>query len=236
MKELPKIDILPVHELILPISKSKALFSPYTVEQERNILTAFEADDSETVIENYKKLLLECFQEPIDFTKQSAQEFLLMAINLRAKSKGEVLDITTTCKKCEKGYSFSVNIEDGIVVKNEDKIKDICKISDDLSFEVVPVRMGFLSKISKMQSESDLMLETATHSISKVFWKDEIFTDFTPETLQEKVTFTYPILKEVFATANGLIKMFLMVKAKCPDKECAHEEEYTIRDFLKYLI
>jgi hypothetical protein len=236
MKDLPEINTLPVHELTLPILKQKVLFSPYTVEQERNILTSFESDEIKTVLDNYKKLIGECFKDPVDFDKLSAQEFVLMALNLRCKSKGEVLDITTKCQKCEKGIETSINMEDHIVIENGDKIKAVCKIDKDLSFEVVPVRMNFLYELDKIESDGDLMIQTAVHSINKVFWKEEIYSDFTPDTLREKVQLTYTTLAKIFEVVNTLAKMKMVVNIKCHDKEdCGHEEEYTIRDFLKYL-
>lgn len=235
MKELPEINTLPVHELYLPVKQQKVKFSPYTVEQERNILTAFEADESDTVIANYQNLINACFMDPIDFDKLSAMEFVLMAVNLRCKSKGEMLEITTECQECKKPIERSINIEDNIIILNENKIKDVCKIDDSLSFEIVPIRMPFLLALKNVSTEGDLMIQTAVHSINKVFWKEEIYTDFTPETLREKIKLTYPILTKIFESVRNLIKITLKVEIICPDKECGHTEDYYIRDFLKYL-
>lgn len=237
MKELPEINTLPVHELYLPVKKQKVNFSPYTVEQERNILTAYESDETDTVVINYQNLIKDCFafDTPLDFDKLSAMEFVLMAVNLRCKSKGEMLEVTTECQKCKKPISLNVNIEENIIILNEDKVKDICKIDDNLSFEIVPIRMPFLLALKGVETEGELMILTAVHSISKVFWNEEIFTDFTPETLREKVKLTYPILTKIFESVRNLIKITLGVEIICPDEECGHKEDYFIRDFLKYL-
>jgi len=235
MKELPDINTLPVHEITLPVLKQKVLFTPYTIEQERNILTASDSKDMHAIINNYKKLINECFEQPMDFTILSAMEFIYMAVNLRCKSKGEVLEIQTKCEKCKKALDFKVNIEDHVILENEGKVKDICKIDDDLSFEVVPVRMPFLLVLDSLDSEPDLLLATAIHSISKVFWKEEIYTDFTPEDLQHKIKLTRPICLKIAKVINTMVKMKMVIEIKCQDEECGHREDYEIREFLKYL-
>jgi len=233
--ELPEINVLPVHDLFLPVQKIDFQFVPYTIDQERSILTALESEDVTAIVNNYIQLIEVCGSKNIEIEKLTAMEFILIAVNLRSKSKGEILDITTKCKKCSKPIELSVNIEDNIITDNADKVKDLCKIDENLSFEIVPVKMGFLYSIDKIKTQTDLMLETAVHSISKVFWKEDIFTDFTPETIKSQISLTYPIIKKIFESSAKLIKMTLKIDIVCGDKECGHKENYVIRDFLKYL-
>ena len=235
MKSLPEINVLPVHELFLPVQKIDYQFVPYTIDQERSILTAMESDDVSAIINNYRQMFEVCGSKNIVVDDLTAMEFILIAINLRSKSKGEILDITTKCKKCSKPIELAINIEDNIITENEDCISDLCKIDDNLSFEVVPVKMGFLYATDRIKTESDLMMETAVHSINKVFWKEDIFTEFTPESLREQISLTYPIIKKIFESSAKLIKMTMKIQVPCSDKECGHKEEYIIRDFLKYL-
>jgi hypothetical protein len=230
--ELPVINVLPVHELFLPVQKAIFKFVPYTIEQERNILTALDSEDVSAIINNYKKLIEVC-GDNADFDTMAAMEFILIAVNLRAKSKGEILDINAKCKKCDTSIELSINIEDHIVTENADVLSDLCKIDDDLSFEIVPIKMGFLYSTDVIKTQQDLMLETAVHSINKVFWKEDIFTDFTPESLKDKISLTYTIIKKIFESSAKLIKVKLKIDMVC--SKCKHEEEYVIRDFLKYL-
>jgi hypothetical protein len=231
MATLPEINVLPVHDLFLPVLKTEFKFVPYTIDQERSILTALDSDDVTAIIDNYKKMIEIC-GNGVDFDKLSAMEFILIAVNLRAKSKGEILDITTKCKKCESPIELSVNIEDHIITENETVVTEMCKIDDDLSFEIVPVKLPFLYATENVKTQTDLMLETAVHSINKVFWKEDIFTEFTPESLKEKISLTYPIIKKIFDSAAKLIRLTLKIEMVC---KCEHKEEYIIRDFLKYL-
>jgi hypothetical protein len=239
--DLPEINVLPVHTIVLPVQNTEFKFVPYTVDQERSILTALDSNDVSAIVNNYIKLIGVC-GDSVDFDKLTAMEFIFIAVNLRSKSKGEILDITTKCKKCENPIELSVNIEDKIVTDNAENVKAICKIDDNLSFEIVPVKMGFLYKVEDIKTETDLMLETAVHSINKVFWKDDIYTEFTPETLKKKISLTFPILKKIFAVSATLVKMTLKLDIECEKKAnegqqigCGNKEQYIIRDFLKYL-
>lgn len=232
--KLPEINVLPVHEIFLPVLNEKYQFVPYTIDQERSILTAVESKDITAIINNYIQLMKVCgsITSDTEIEKLTAMEFIMIAVNLRSKSKGEILDITTKCKKCSKPIELSINIEDKIMTENTEVRKDLCKIDDNLSFEIVPVKMQFLYALEHVKTNTDLMLETAAHSINKVFWKDDIYADFSPEDLKTKISLTHPILNKVFESANKLIKMIMKVEVIC---ECGHKEDYVIRDFLKYL-
>jgi hypothetical protein len=236
MKELPDINTLPVHSITLPVQGITHKFVPYTIEQERNILMALESKDIPAIIDNYKKLIGECFQESVDFETLTAMEFIMIAVSLRGKSKGEVLEITTKCKKCEKPIELDVAIEDHIITENEKVMSKVVKIDDDLAFEIYPARMDFLYRMPEIKTQQDILLETAVHSIKKIIWKEEIFDKVTPDMIKQKVKLTYPILKKIFAAFNELIKIKMVIQVECVDKkDCGHKEDYVIRDFLKYL-
>ncbi len=235
MKALPNINVLPVHSIHLPVQDKKMTFSPYTIEQEKGIVSAIESKDSTAMIDNYKALIGECFHEPVDFAELSAMEFILMAVNLRCKSKGEILNVSTKCKKCEKPIVLDIHLEDNIIIENKDKITGMVKITDDLSFEVGPIKFDFMYKLTEIKTESDLILQTALYSIKKVIWKKEIYPNLDPTELSAKITFSHEMLKEVFNVTMKLIRAKMGINIKCADDKCKHEEKYQISDFLKFL-
>ena len=53
---LPKIDS-PVYDLTLPVSKTTIRFRPFLVKEQRNLMMAMEANDSETIEKNIKQVL-----------------------------------------------------------------------------------------------------------------------------------------------------------------------------------
>ena len=48
---LPRIDS-PVYDLTLPVSKTNLRFRPFLVKEQRNLMMAMEANDSETIEKN----------------------------------------------------------------------------------------------------------------------------------------------------------------------------------------
>ncbi|MCK5343843.1 MAG: hypothetical protein KAR20_10590, partial [Candidatus Heimdallarchaeota archaeon] len=76
--ELPEINILPIHELFLPVQQIKFQFVPYTIDQERSILTALESDDVTAIVDNYRQLIEVCGSKNIDIEKLTAMEFILI--------------------------------------------------------------------------------------------------------------------------------------------------------------
>jgi hypothetical protein len=235
MKELPDINVLPVHSVYLPVQDKKLMFSPYTIEQEKGIVSAIESKDSPAMIDNYKALIGECFHDPVDFETLSAMEFILMSVNLRCKSKGEVLHVTTKCKKCNHPIVMDIHLEDNIIVENQDVKKGMCEITKDLSFEVGPIKFDFLYQLAEIKTESDLILQTALHSINKVIWKKDIYPNLNPSELSEKIKFSHEMLKKIFNETMGLIRMKMMIHSTCDNEDCKNEENYQISDFLKFL-
>ena len=232
--ELPVIDLLPVHQLTLPILKQKVKYRPFTVEQEKGIITANESDKLSDTLNNFMALVKQCLVDTeIDFDKLSAMEFIYISICLRAKSKGESLSLVKTCSECEKKFNINVNLDEAIVFLNEDNTSEIAKISDELQFEVVPLKLNYLHIMDTLETKQDVYLQTALYSISKVIYNDNIYDQFTPEEIAKKIPLVETAIAKIFEATQDLIRMKLIFKSTCT--HCKHEEENEISDFLKLL-
>ena len=108
---LPKINILPTHEVELKILNKNVRFRPYTIEEEKGLVTAMNDDNPKDIIINYISVIQNCLVDDIDFENLSLIDFITIAIYLRAKSQGESLNLTKKeCIECKKTFDFEINI------------------------------------------------------------------------------------------------------------------------------
>lgn len=235
-KSLPNINILPLYEVHLKAMNKKIKYSPFNVEQEKAIIVALENDNLDEIVLNYENVLKTCLKENSDWWDDiSVVDYITLIVNIRAKSKGEDLSLRIKeCDKCKKEFETTINIEDAIKYENEDNLKDIVKITDDLSLEIKPLNYKFLYGLDKLTNEMDMYIHTAIHSISKVFWQNNIFIA-SPEELKEKIikNLRRYDLEKIFKEYKKLISTFLEINVKCPF--CEHEKKEIIRNFLKSL-
>jgi len=233
MKSLPNINVLPVHELKLPVLNKQICFVPFNIEQEKSLINALDDEKTNDIIRNYEQVLKSCLKTDLDWDNLSVVDYITLVIWVRAKSKGESIDlIKKECKGCKKSFEFSIKIEDAIKFKNMGVVKKIVKITDDLSFEIEPLNYKFLFDIDKIKNEMDMYVHTAIHCISKVFWQKEIYKA-EPEELEEKVIkkLRKMDLEKLFKTYGDLVTVFMEVEYVCP--HCEEKEKVVINNFLK---
>lgn len=233
MKSLPEINVLPVHNLKLLVMDKDISFSPFNVQQEKALLVALEENITDDIIRNYENILNSCLNDKIDWESLSVVDYLTLIINIRAKSKGENIELTKKeCKKCKKPFDISINVEDSLKYGNVDNKKDIIKIADKLSFELSPLNYKFLYGLEKIQDEMDMYIHTAKHCISKVFWGNDIYKP-SPDELAEKVikNLRRYDLEEIFKKCGELINIYMDIEYVCPF--CDEKENMVMYDFLK---
>ena len=93
---LPKIDV-PVYELELPVSKRHIRYRPFLVKEQRNLLMALEADDTEIIEQNIRQVLINCTIGEIDVDSLPITDVEFYFLQLRARSVGEVVQNKYKC-------------------------------------------------------------------------------------------------------------------------------------------
>jgi hypothetical protein len=170
---LPKIDT-PVYELDLPLSKKHIRFRPFLVKEQRNLLMALEADDSETIQQNIRQVLANCtLTEDVDFDSLPVVDIEYYFLNLRARSVGEVIENKYKCnnvvegQECGNLMDVKVNILD-IKIENKD-VKDEIQINDKIIVKLKYPQFSLVKRASNMESVTDLAFDMIVESIEWIF-------------------------------------------------------------------
>lgn len=129
---IPKID-LPTYKLVLKSSEKEILFRPFIVKEEKILLLALESGDFDTTLNSVKQVIKNCLLTDIDVDSLPLFELEFIFLNLRARSMGEVVDLTYICEN---------QIDEETICKNEMEIQvDLLQAALDLKLQNTTLKL-----------------------------------------------------------------------------------------------
>ena len=220
---LPKIDA-PVYELELPLSKKQIRFRPFLVKEQKNLMMAMEADDSETIERNIKQVLHNCtLTENIDVESLPVTDVEYYFLQLRARSVGEIVENKYVCtnevngEQCGNKMQASFNLLDIEVETNPD-IKDIVKLTDTIAIKLKYPEFSIVEKLKKKDSAVEVAFEIIMDSIEYIFDGEQYYyANETPK--EELMQFLESLNQDQFSKLeeffNNLPKLNKKLEIKC---------------------
>jgi rubrerythrin len=238
---LPKL-VTPEYTLTLPSNKQKVKYRPYLVKEEKVLLTAMEtAIDEEKSVQNETirnstiTVINECTFNKVDLNALPEFDIEYLFLNIRAKSRGEIVKPVYTCKqKNEKEELCNTDVEievDLTKVKVDFPKEDFSKI---MLSDTVGIQFKYLDSAStaihdKVPDEVEKMFRIMVDSIDYIFDEEKIYKgsetpkkellDFI-EQMDEK---TFEKVKKFFDNTPALRKV---LKFKCP--KCGYKQDITV--------
>jgi len=116
---LPKIET-PKYTLTVPSTGAQLEFRPFLVKEEKILLMAQESDNNKELFKAIRDVIDACTFEKAKVSDLTNFDLEYIFLKLRAKSVGEISDITVKCKHCDAKNDITVNINEIEVVKNEE--------------------------------------------------------------------------------------------------------------------
>ena len=219
---LPKIDV-PVYELTLPLSKKNIKYRPFLVKEQRNLLMALQADDTETIEQNIRQVLINCTLGDIDVDSLPITDVEFYFLNLRARSVGETIQNKYKCNnevdgnECGNIMNVEVNLLDIKVDINPD-LKDIIQITDKLSVKLRYPEFYVVKRFANTDNAADMALDMIAESIEWIYDGEQYYysKESDPAELME---FVESLNQEQFVKMeeffNNLPKLNKNVQMKC---------------------
>ena len=235
---LPKdFRLAPVHKVHLNVMDLDIVLKPYTIEQEKIILTALEAKKPAEMLANYMMIMKDCLLTEIDYDNLSLVDFFHLVIMLRAKSSDENIELQRKeCSnpECKRPYDFSVNTEKALIVENADKKKAIVEVTDNLTFELMPTKFFFLAEMDETKDEYDVLMDKIAYSTSKIVIDKDIYADLEPSDIKETILkqLTKAQLLSLYKGSEEMINLSIEIKSTCPF--CKQNEVEKVQDFLGF--
>lgn len=234
---LPVIDATPSYIITLPVSGKEAKYRPYKVGEEIGFLTANNSEDQSSIINSFFDITDKCIlTEDMNASTLNLVDFGYILLHIRAKSKGELVEVEKTCSKCEFKEPLSFDVIKSIRILNADTKKIVVDVLDNLKIEIGVLPCTYLKDSMKYKDDREtLALFTLASSVRKIVYNGDIHNKFTVEEVLENCinNLTQEQLKNVTEKLSLLPKMVGKVNCKCPN--CQHEDEITLDDLFSFL-
>ena len=238
---LPTIAV-PEYTLTIPSSGKEVKYRPFLVKEEKILLLAMESEKTEEIITATKTIIENCVYGDFDVNEMPTFDIEYIFLQLRGKAKGEVLDLTYKCPKCELEIPININIDDIAVQRNKEHNKDV-KLTEELGVMMKYPNLSLQSKIAQTATdkpEIEGLFETMTACIDYIYDKETTYPakDHTEKEMTdflESLTDTqFQKLSKFFETSPALrheVELHCKHKVKGKGKEkkeCGYKEKMTL--------
>ena len=151
---LPTITV-PKYSLKLPSSGKEIKYRPFLVKEEKILLIAMESEDEKQIIDATTTVINNCIFGDIDVDTMPLFDIEYIFLWLRAKAKGEIIELKYTCPECENPIDISFNVEDVKLTKTENATNKI-ELTESLGIVLNYPNMTIQSKLDQFNDESDI--------------------------------------------------------------------------------
>ena len=182
---LPKID-LPLYELTLPSNGKKIHYRPFTVKEEKILLTAQQSKDADQIVTAIKQIVNNCIVD-YDIDKLALFDLEYALINIRSKSVDNNVEFEIEDPDTKEKIKLVLNLENVKVHRDENHTNRI-PIDDTWTlFLKYPTIDDFADILKKNELSPEKSYEILISSIDKLVSNDEVhnFKDFTKKQVDE---------------------------------------------------
>jgi hypothetical protein len=242
---LPTIAV-PQYELTIPSTEKKVKYRPFLVKEEKVLLIALESENQTNIINAIRTIITNCLYGDVNVDEMPTFDLEFIFLQLRAKSKGEIIDLKYECPKCKTELEVNINTEDVQVIKTPEHT-DTIELDDGLGVVMKYPTIEMQQMIQDIQedkkSEVEGIFTMVTRCIDYIYDKDNTYPlkDYTEKEINDfidsltdkhfqkisKFFDTMPVLKHEFK---------LNCTKKKKDKTCSYKETITLSGLQSFFV
>jgi hypothetical protein len=231
----------PVYVLTLPSTGKPVKFSSFLVRDEKALSLAMMDSRNEVIASTLKEIIKNCTFGQLDVDKLSSFDIEYIFLQLRAKSRGNIIDLEYVCKNeiegvvCDQKNNFSIDLEKITVdMKNAPS----CKI-------MLNDTVGIVMKYPTLDNVLDIQMALANKDINVIYDKMRDFVECVFEGEKVETNFT----NNEFSTWLGTLdqKQFKKIEewfktlptvkshSNVCCKKCGHKDEIDLEGLSSFL-
>ena len=166
---LPTITV-PKYRLTLPSSGKEIKYRPFLIKEEKLLLIAMESEDEKQILDATTTVIKNCIFGDIDIDTMPLFDVEYIFLWLRAKAKGELIELKYTCPECKNTIDVSFNVED-IKIKQIKNHTNKIELAESLGVVLKYPNMTIQSKLDTINDESDIekIFKTIQYCIDYIY-------------------------------------------------------------------
>jgi len=170
---LPIIAV-PKYQLKIPSTNKEVNYRPFLVKEEKILLIAMESEDEVQMTTAIRDIIGNCVYEDLDVKTMPMFDIEYIFLQLRSKSKGEVIDLTYDCGKCKKPIAVQVDLSKIEITKTEGHEPKI-PLSDDVGVIMKYPSMEIQKVINKESTDIENIFSTISSCIDSIWDKENVY-------------------------------------------------------------
>jgi hypothetical protein len=166
---LTDIDTSVYYEDTLPSTGKAVKYRPFTIKEEKALLTAQQSEDANTMLATLESVVQNCVQNCPELTTFDV-EYLF--IRIRAKSVGEESNVVVACQHCDAKNTVTVDLTK-VQLSSKPADKKL-KISDKMVIVMKYPSINDVKKLTECKPEDQVTTAIAI-SIETIYFGDNVF-------------------------------------------------------------
>jgi len=161
----------PTYELEVPSTTAKIKYRPFLVKEEKILLIAMESNDNAEIIQAVKTIVSECTFNKLDLGKMPMFDVEYIFLQIRAKSVGEISNLSLLCQDDMKTYAnVQVNLSE-IEVEVLDGHTNKIELTDEMGIIMTYPTIDSFASTGITNITSTNMLDVISSCILQIYDK-----------------------------------------------------------------
>lgn len=178
----------PIFKMKIPSTKKEIRYRPYTVKEEKLLLTSKLSDNVDEIVETLKQVINNCVLDDINVDKLAMFDIEYLFVNLRKVSVSDRVELFVEHDK--KKVPFEVDLN-SVSVKFPKDHSNIISVNESISIKMRYPNMKQMLKLEDIADSSDASLvkvddyifDMFVECIESVMDDTKVYSDFTKEEL-----------------------------------------------------
>ena len=227
---LPQLNSTPSYRITIPSLGKKTTFRPFLVKEQKSLLIAYETQDRADMVRAITRTIHACVEEPIEESLTTFDVDYLFT-QIRAKSVGEVVDLSIKCEECNMSNDISIELDD--IEMTKEIQEDVIKLTDDISLKMrYPSYEDFLEneKLLDPESITESLMELIIVCLDSVLTEEERFS-IKDESKEDVVNFIDSMTSDQFERVTEFVQNMPAISKDIEFTcvSCKHENKRTLQ-------
>lgn len=184
---LPKLD-KPLFELTVPSMNKKFKFRPFTVKEEKILLTAQQSGEDKDIILAIKQVVNNCCHDSsFDIDDLATFDLEYMFLKLRAKSVNNIIEISYRDNEDDQVYDFKIDLDEVQMINMDSDSAKVISVSDTVGLKMKYPSITIIDNIPDYEDPSEIIDYLIKNCIDYIYDEASVYpiTDIDSETLDQ---------------------------------------------------